>query len=239
MSNASDLMDKPEPFEAYWTTCFIEFVLRKKPNLNVYKYIANPKESGPWFERREAYNEIGLSDITLGHLIREPQVDIGTYYSGLVEWIDLNLDVNVKGNGSDGKIIIDNFETTISVIGGISPDIVIRHPLKNEIILIENKPFFGSSLTAAQSSEYVKFVKHLNINKNIRCQYLLLHTLSWDKCDSQGMELQNGLKDLFGVLLWDDIFLTMDKEYFNFDGRTNWKDYTSDLSSHVSGKSIY
>jgi len=101
-------------------------------------------------------------------------------------------------------------------IGGIDPDIIIQ--TDKETLLIENKITTAARLNSNQCKIYSKAIDHM-VRSGENAKLLLLQSYG---CSSvlykQSSQLSESLMNRFAILLWEDVFLSMERSNFALKG---------------------
>jgi len=199
-----------------WTPCIYDFFCRHNPELRVSACIDSPSQNGPWYEARKRDPFLKVE----GTILKEPSPDEFLRQVGATFGLGLM---------SDPRRF-----TTSGNIAGISPDIVIIRPGRQGVCIIENKPYYRSSFTGNQGpgGAYTEFVLWLN-GRGIPCQYLIIHSTSWEKYP-QVKQLHQELPGRFGSLLLEEIFLQMARHRFSYPlVMKNWDEFAEKGSDYA------
>ena len=210
MQNATWLTQKfPRSEREFWTPCIYKYLIQCKPQLPVSVCL------GPCGDykcgRRKTFPSISLE----GDVCKEPKLDV------LLGKIEGAFEVNLRDDPKRFSAGND--------IAGFSPDILVIRPNKQGVYLMENKPYYESELDGNQipGGAYAEFTRWIN-GRVPRCEYLVIRSISMRKSPHKKLfRLQEDLKNLFGIVLLEDVFLQMHKDDFRFPGMTeSWNDYT-------------
>ena len=217
MPNATFLTEKyPGQESELWTPCIDTFFRIHAPLLPVSVCIDAPSAKGPWFESRKQSPYLHV----VGEVLKEPGPDEFLPRIGAMFGLDLT--------NHPGRV------TTMGDIAEIYPDMVLIKPNRHGISIMENKPYYRSTFDGNQDAggAYIACVNWLNA-VGIPCEYLLIHSISWQKYPMV-KEVQEVLKARFGVILLEDIFSAMAKYQFKYDPITEaWSPFTEKGSDYA------
>jgi hypothetical protein len=210
MQNATYLTERyPGRERELWTPCFYDFFRRYEPDLPVSACIEFPSPAGPWYESRRRIPFLGIK----GDIIRERWPD------EFLPTAEARFGLNLMNDPARFPARGD--------IAGICPDIVVIRPEKQGLYVIEVKPYYESSFDGNQGpgGAYIDFVIWLN-KRDVPCEYLVVQSISLQAYPIV-KQIQDALRDHFGVLLLEDIFAEMGKCAFSYPPITErWSDFT-------------
>ena len=190
------------------TSIFVLFLLHlaktSKPYISTWRPILKTDNTPWWFERKQ-----------------EPVLNVA----------GLSFE-NITVEPSSITSIVPNNKISLT-ISGISPDVVLRLPCKNDkdlYIIIENKPFDNSNLTSKQRNEYIKAKEKLN--QYGRCILLILHSVGCKGLFKSLIKMEMDNKPDIGLLLWEDVFRIIGESDFTLPGITfsNLNKFTKDAA---------
>lgn len=217
MQDATYLTDEKYPGKEseLWTPCIYDFFYRYRPKLLVSTCILPAPKSAPFYTSRKQAPSLKIE----GDMYIEPSSNQFLYK--IAEMFDRKLMFDESRN------------TEIGDITGINPDIVVVLPMRQGVLIIENKPYYGSTFDGNQghNGAYVRFVKWLN-SKDIHCEYLVIMPISWKNGYSKVAQLCEDLT--FGVLLLEQIFDAMATHNFRYETvKENWRDFSDKYGDYA------
>ncbi|EFL52358.1 hypothetical protein DesfrDRAFT_0847 [Solidesulfovibrio fructosivorans JJ]] len=195
--------------EQFWTPCFVKF-LSEKVEIPISVFLGE-KKSPPWFSSRKVSPFITYDEIFV------PKKQKGISGKDLVRYI------NNKFKTSIGE---DAFIEEEGDVSGIIFDLVLAS--KTGIYILENKPYDRITFSWNQRGGncYEKYVKRIN-DFGVDCQLLYILSIGIDNSScSEISTIQQGLGDKFGIILLEHLFELMDKHKFEYQGISNWKDFS-------------
>jgi hypothetical protein len=179
----------------------------------IYQSNEDEPKTAPYFQAKEVLR-VNDFDHDL-HLTKNKQSDFSRYMEKISEGVS---DDDRRWYGPDH--IYDCL--------GIAPDIVLHDSRIGELILIEVKPYFGSSMTGNQGIDgaYVQCMELLEA-RGLSCRYIFIASISHNENLYKNFKaLQGKLRDKFGIIFLEDIFAKMAESKFEYGGITNWVDYS-------------
>jgi hypothetical protein len=215
--NATDFFEKnkgdrsfPRSSESFWTSIFALFLLHLSSNehgivgLDVWK---PTQGQGHWYERKKERVPFLVKDLRFENLAVEPRTLLGV-------WPKVEFNINLTG---------------------ISPDIILRlndGPRRWRYVLIENKVATGASLGSNQCTAYPDLVRRLN-EEGTKCELLLLKSIGISQAYRDALTLEARIEKYFGLLLWEDVFRTMQETHFSIPGIgvTTFQQFTEDAKN--------
>jgi hypothetical protein len=223
ITNATWLTCKyPGKEDVLWTPCIRKFFLEKKPILPVSACI-DSLTNGPRYTARMRSRYLHVD----GKLL-PPNCGPGVFLPKISARFGLNLGIHpgryriVNGNNYD--------------IAGLVFDMVLIKPGQQGIVIMENKPYYESTLTFNQGvgGDYIRFVRWLD-RLNIPCEYIIICSTSWN-VDLKPIQDELTL-NCFGLVFIEDIFSAMAGYKFRYPSiHEPWSLFTNKAPDYISWK---
>ncbi|MCP4353101.1 MAG: hypothetical protein GY795_47225 [Desulfobacterales bacterium] len=177
--------------------------MNNRPALDVFEYIPqNVFDFYPGGNFR--YRRTGQTvTMNISHILYEQNVL--NHDADLWGIIQQNIGLNDQGNSAN-----------------IKADFCMRLS-NNDFLITENKPYQNSEYTYWQPKVYMHTSHNINDNMNSHCRFLLMHPLetNWKIIEGAIGNTVIYPKANFGILLWEDIVLSMHNAGFVFPDINN------------------
>lgn len=229
MQNATYLTDKHEDEDGVWSPCLVSFFAScKGAIIPLHRRVKT--DSAPWY--RQEPSQFSIDGKWLSKTYGDKLIEAIARFSERAADYEQSFEILNDLRWAEKAGMSRD-------MAGIRPDFVFLPAKGHVCYLVENKPFYHSSLTGNQiaDGDYINLANAINAQKEklgIELKVVFIHPASWKK-DSELIKMNKMAGENVFSLLYESIFKVMGEHNFSYKLNRNgpvfsdWERY-SDLS---------